>query len=282
MRNVLTHYVLILNPSKCGSSWLAHGMTIRPFMAFPREFDFLFFVGFPPERQWNTATATDEAFLDVRDDATLTAEEKLCKIYEIERSRRSDAEILIDKAPSNIHLFLEYRHIYKQTPTILLYRDPRDVYISNELYHQRQLELVEQRDDIGTAEYLRSSHVFASSMSNCAKVRTVERQLQEDGVDFLCVTYEQMKTDFVDVLTRAIDFCGIDVGVSTEVRSNYVEHAIPFAEHLQRAKDFKPLFRKGIIGDWKNYISTPEAKDVVKEKWGDLLIDLGYETGYDW
>jgi hypothetical protein len=282
MSSVLADYVLILNPSKCGSSWLAHGMTILPYMAFPREFDFLFFIGFPPERQWNAATATDEDFLRVRGDDTLTDDQKLCRLYEIERIRRSDAGILIDKAPSNIHLFLEYRHLYRNTKTILLFRDPRDVYISNELYHQRQLELVDRHDDIGTADYLRASHVFASSMSNCAKVNQVEKQLQEDGVDVLRISYEQMKADYVDVLTRVIDFCGIKIENSTEVRSNYVDHAIPYAEHLQKAKDFKPLFRKGIVGDWKNYISTTEAKDVIKEEWGDLLIELGYESGRDW
>ena len=282
MSSVLADYVLILNPSKCGSSWLAHGMTIMPYMAFPREFDFLLFLGFPPERQWNPATAMDEEFLRVRDDDTLTDDQKLCRLYEIERIRCSDAEILIDKAPSNIHLFLEFRHLYRNTRTVLLYRDPRDVYISNEFFHQRQLALVDQHDDIGTASYLRASHVFLTSMSICAKVLQAEKQLREDGVDFLRVSYEQMKVDYVDVLTRVIDFCGVKIENSTEVRSNYVDHAIPYAEHLQRAKEFKPLFRKGIVGDWKNYISTDEAKDVVKEEWGDLLIELGYESGFDW
>lgn len=282
MSCTISDYVLILNPSKCGSSWLAHGMTIRPYMAFPREFDFLFFVGFPLDRQWNAATAEDEEYLRIRQDETLTNDQKLCRLYEIEHTRRSDAQLLIDKAPSNIHLFLNYRHLYRNLKTILLYRDPRDVYVSNELYHQRRLELVDQRDDIGTADYLRSSHVFASSMSNCARALQVEKQLVEDGVEFLRVTYEQMKADYVDVLTTAIDFCGIEIDGTTEVTSNYVKHPIPYAEHLQRARDFKPLFRKGIVGDWKNHITTDDAKEVVKEKWGNLLIDLGYESGFAW
>lgn len=40
-------------------------------------------------------------------------------------------------------------------------------------------------------------------------------------------------------------------------------------------------FRKGLIGDWKNYF-TSEHKAVFKELAGQLLIDLGYEDNLDW
>ena len=40
-------------------------------------------------------------------------------------------------------------------------------------------------------------------------------------------------------------------------------------------------FRKGQIGDWKNYF-TDEHKSVFKEVAGAALIELGYATGYDW
>lgn len=282
MTGIPAGFVLILNPSKCGSSWLAQGMTVRPYMAFPREFDFLYFIGFPLDRQWNAGTIEDEEFLQVRANDELTNDEKLCSLYEIERQRHSNVGWLIDKAPSNIHNFMTYRHLFRDTPTVLLYRDPRDVFVSNEFYHQRQLELVDRNENIGTADYLRSSHVFKASMSNCARLQRIEKQLEEDGVDALKITYEEMKSDFVAVVTRVINSCGVEIADDDEVTSNYVETPIPFAEHLQRARDFKPLFRKGVTGDWKNYITTPEAKDFVKEGWGDLLIELGYETGTDW
>jgi len=40
-------------------------------------------------------------------------------------------------------------------------------------------------------------------------------------------------------------------------------------------------FRKGISGDWKNHFNQ-EHIDLFKEKWGDLLIKLGYETDINW
>lgn len=39
-------------------------------------------------------------------------------------------------------------------------------------------------------------------------------------------------------------------------------------------------FRKGVIGDWKNYFDS--HKEHCKEVLGDLLIDLGYEKDYNW
>lgn len=40
-------------------------------------------------------------------------------------------------------------------------------------------------------------------------------------------------------------------------------------------------FRKGTIGDWRNHF-TPEHVRAFKRVAGDLLIELGYETGLEW
>lgn len=282
MSSVLEDYLLVLNPAKCGSSWLAHGLTISPFMSFPREFDFLYFLGFPLENQWNAETAEDKEFLAVRADNSMSPDAKLVRLYEIERTRRQKIGMLVDKAPSNIHCFLRFRNLFRNTKTVILYRDPRDVYISNELYLQRQLHKVEQHDDVGSLDYLGQSTVFEASIKSCEKVLAAERQLEEDGVDFLKITYEGMKQDFVGVLSRVIEFSGVEVADDAPVSSHYVEQPIPFSEHIRRAREFKPLFRKGIVGDWKNHITTAEAKTFVKERCGDLLVALGYEDGKDW
>ncbi len=282
MSRVFKDFLLVLNPAKCGSSWLAHGLTVRPHMMFPREFDFLYFVNFSLDRQWNAETSQDKQYLAVRQDEGLTPEEKIVRLYEIERERHAHVGLLVDKAPSNIHSFLEFRHLFRDTKTVILYRDPRDVYISNELYLQRQLHKVEEHDDVGTFEYLKQSKVFEASITSCEKVLAAERSLEEDGVDFLKITYEGMKEDFVGVLERVIGFSGLQIPDDAMVSSHYVDEPIPFADHLRRAREFKPLFRKGIVGDWKNHIRTPDAQAFVKERCGDLLVTLGYEEGHDW
>ncbi|HAT66576.1 MAG TPA: hypothetical protein DCS66_18610, partial [Flavobacteriaceae bacterium] len=45
--------------------------------------------------------------------------------------------------------------------------------------------------------------------------------------------------------------------------------------------DVKSHYRKGTSGDWKNYF-TEEHKKHFKERYGDLLIQLGYEANNDW
>ncbi len=39
--------------------------------------------------------------------------------------------------------------------------------------------------------------------------------------------------------------------------------------------------RKGIAGDWRNHF-TPRIKEAFKAKWGQLIVDAGYESGLDW
>lgn len=40
-------------------------------------------------------------------------------------------------------------------------------------------------------------------------------------------------------------------------------------------------YRKGVAGDWRNYF-TPLVTDLFKERYGALLIQLGYERDLDW
>lgn len=46
-------------------------------------------------------------------------------------------------------------------------------------------------------------------------------------------------------------------------------------------EDPKSHYRKGVAGDWKNYL-TGANKDLFKERWGQLLVDLGYEKDLSW
>ena len=46
-------------------------------------------------------------------------------------------------------------------------------------------------------------------------------------------------------------------------------------------EDVRHHYRKGIPGDWRNYF-TPRVKESFRQRYGDLLIQLGYETSLDW
>jgi hypothetical protein len=46
-------------------------------------------------------------------------------------------------------------------------------------------------------------------------------------------------------------------------------------------EDISHHYRKGVAGDWRNYF-TPRVTAAFKERYGDMLIQLGYESSKDW
>jgi len=46
-------------------------------------------------------------------------------------------------------------------------------------------------------------------------------------------------------------------------------------------EDQKSHYRKGVAGDWVNYL-TGANKELFKTRWGQLVVDLGYEKDLDW
>jgi hypothetical protein len=109
-----------------------------------------------------------------------------------------------------------------------------------------------------------------------------EELLQRAKIPHLRLTYEQLIEDFGTAVRRALDFSGLGLTDEDLVQSPGVEKPRPLSEHLEDAVNVRPLFRKGVVGDWRNHLKTDEAKDIVKELAGDLLIELGYESDYRW
>jgi hypothetical protein len=84
--NPLRDYLLILNPGKCGSTWLAKTLSVQPFLATRGELDFIFFLEYPLEKQWNRRTADDPAFLRIREDVRQSPLEKLVGLYRLQQA----------------------------------------------------------------------------------------------------------------------------------------------------------------------------------------------------
>jgi len=279
---VLEQFLLILNPSKCGSSWLAHGLTMKPYLLFPREFDFLYFLEEPMEKQWNTATAEDPENRRIRESVTLSPHEKLVRLYQRERDAHRDVQMLIDKAPSNALYFHRYWPLFSETKIVVLYRDPRDIWVSLEFFRQRQLHIDEQYDDIGNPRHLRESRALRMAMKNSRRVLDAERLLTREGIPFVRITYEQLKQDYQQTLRSILEFTGLQIQDDVVVTSSMDLEPRTVEHHLLQAENFRPLFRKGIIGDWRNYLEDQESKDIVKDMADGLLVELGYESNDSW
>jgi hypothetical protein len=46
-------------------------------------------------------------------------------------------------------------------------------------------------------------------------------------------------------------------------------------------EDQSSHYRKGVAGDWRNHF-TPVVEREFKDRWGDLVMTLGYEQNPDW
>jgi sulfotransferase family protein len=95
--------------------------------------------------------------------------------------------------------------------------------------------------------------------------------------------YEDLLEDDLRILERILlDHCELRVS-----RERFRE--IVLANRFERLtggrrrgeEDTAAHERKGIRGDWKNYFTDP-VKRRFKDRYGDLLIAIGYEPDFDW
>ncbi len=168
--------------------------------------------------------------------------------------------------------------------TVSIIRDPRDVAVSHYLYIMRRPrhslhDLYMKMDS--DAERLRFSFTGGQFRDNripdiCERVRSVLRWSQSESN--LTTTFEKL--------------IGEEGGGSRILQIQEIEK---LASHLNLALSSKRVeqiseqifsresqtFRKGKIGDWRNYFSEGH-KAAFKVIAGDLLVELGYETGWNW
>lgn len=117
-------------------------------------------------------------------------------------------------------------------------------------------------------------------------IKTVGKQsaeIQSSWVNSgeLFIKYENLVANEYEAFKQIADYCQI------EVEENYFHHVIFYNSFEARSgrqkgeEDVQSHFRKGIVGDWRNYF-TDKIKADFKQRYGDILIATGYEKDYDW
>ena len=107
-----------------------------------------------------------------------------------------------------------------------------------------------------------------------------EGQFLGDGLPEVC---EQLANSGGYVSFPGVGQYGVLIGGGKFGRGVVYDNRFQkFAKGRSKGKeDTKSHYRKGVGGDWVNHL-TEEHVAAFKERWGDLVLKLGYETDPDW
>jgi hypothetical protein len=165
-------------------------------------------------------------------------------------------------------------------------RDPRDIvvsaYFSHKYSHPMGEWLKEQREllnQVNLEDGIRHSINFRSSQFN--------RMSQWDYhlANIYETRFEILTSEPCVEFSRIFQFLGLmPQRISLKILEEILYHHSfkRLTEGRERGQEnHQHHYRKGIQGDWVEYFSE-ENKEYFKQRFGQLLIDLGYEKDMSW
>ncbi|TWE00624.1 sulfotransferase domain-containing protein [Peribacillus frigoritolerans] len=191
-----------------------------------------------------------------------------------------DSQLLKFKSPRLLKSHSSYDKRYNKV--IYIVRDVRDVVISYYYWHLKMSNYQNTFDEF-FYEFIAGKCPFQDWDKNVTSWIKNKNKV-ENG--FLLLRYEDLKHNTFEQLKNIADFLSIQRD-GAELNS-----AITWAsfENMRRleteqqseVKRFKnsdhyiPFIRQGKSGNWQNILSDIQ-KQIIKERFGDLLYELGYE-----
>ncbi len=180
----------------------------------------------------------------------------------------------------------QIRRVYPDAQILWVVRDPRDTLVSY-FYHELsclthdRLELL--FEDVDSLALKSSKDAIQSILVDRAAsiVDFFDRSplLTEIDERIHVVRYELMLDNGIREMSRLVKFCKLDSDSTTisKVLDDFELKSRPTARQSGSAS----LARKGITGDWKNYI-TQEHLELLPQSFFDLVKKLGYERDDSW
>lgn len=172
-------------------------------------------------------------------------------------------EYLMEKTPTNIFQVPLIRRIFPAAKLLAIYRDGRDVAVSDKFYMVR--------------ERSRETSVRESA----TKWRdAMQAQLDEEtrsGV--YCLSYESLLERPHDVVRGILRHLELPLDDDT-VELMVYRSSFEFVTGRSRGSAANDFYRKGIAADWVNHF-TPSDMQQFSEIAGEMLVALGYEESPD-
>lgn len=160
-------------------------------------------------------------------------------------------------------------------------RDPRDVVVSAYFSHRYSHPLFGDLEDYRQRlNEVSESEGLLLEMERRRHQFKAMRDWDYDRPDLLELRMEDLTADAATLVPTITSFLGLgaDDGLTDEVLQRIVAQR-DFARLAGRPpgeEDVTSHFRKGVAGDWVNHFG-PEHIEAFDERYGDLLVHLGYE-----
>ena len=171
--------------------------------------------------------------------------------------------------------------------TVVIFRDPRDVVVSNAFYIAK-----ESRHWLHDYFVSEVPDLPARILTCIRGVRAPEGQRGLESIGGRLNRQAGWREEQSCYVTHFEDLVGPSGGGTERAQlreikaiADHIHHPLTESELLTLAgrtwDDRSPTFRKGSAGSWIDHFSEAH-KDAFKEVAGQQLIDLGYETNLDW
>lgn len=193
-------------------------------------------------------------------------------------------EFLLDEAPGKLfkcHSFPPKNLQSGKVRIINIYRDPRDVIISNIFY-------------LGNVDPKKGGWPELEEMTLKERMqyfmqKTRDHELLKSWHEYpgaYHISYENMLKNSYKVMKKVFGYLNVAYNKrNLKELINEVNFEKLSKGRKRGEEDRTSFFRKGIAGDWKNHFSHEIVEFFVNHEngiWNKLLITLGYEKHLDW
>lgn len=112
-----------------------------------------------------------------------------------------------------------------------------------------------------------------------ARVQSSWTNAPED--ERLLLRYEDLIADTPRLMNQLLDHLGVNPDPEARARAIEDESFEHKTGRHRGEEDIANHYRKGVAGDWRNHF-TDRVTDAFKKRFGQVLIDTGYEADQDW